>query len=56
MPYDDNGCFDNSLQQICEADMLAELMDLMSQEGISESKFHKILDYVGRVVAEAGKD
>lgn len=34
------------------ADMLAELMDLMSHEGINNSNLRKILVYVERVLSE----
>ena len=52
MHDDENGTDDNSLHNLSEADLLAELMDLMSREGISDNKLRKILDYVKRVVSE----
>lgn len=36
MPDDENGNSDTSLQDKFEADLLAELMGLMSREGISD--------------------
>lgn len=38
MHDDENGNDDKSLQDISEADMLVEFMDLMSQKGISDYK------------------
>lgn len=56
MPNDETGNDDKSPQDMPESDRLAELMGLMSQEGISDSKLRKILDYVERVVSEPNKD
>ena len=53
MPDDENGNHDNPLQEMSVADLLAELMDLMSHDGISDNMPRKILDYVERVVSEA---
>ena len=39
-----------------EADMMADLMGMMSQEGISDNKLRKILAYVERVLSESDKD
>lgn len=48
----DDGSGDKSLQTMSETDRLAELMDLMSQEGNCDDKLRKILAYVERVVSE----
>ena len=52
MPDDENGKVDNPLQDVSESDLLAELMGLMSREGISDGKLRKILAYVERVLSE----
>ena len=49
----ENGNDNNSLQDMSEADMLAEFMDLMSRDGIINKKLRKILDYVERVLSGA---
>lgn len=42
-----------SRRKICpRQDTMVELMDLMSQEGLSDNTLRKILDYVERVVSE----
>jgi hypothetical protein len=43
---------ESDIEDMSEADMLAEFMDLMSQEGISDNRLRKILAYVERVVSE----
>jgi hypothetical protein len=42
----------NHTQDLTEADVMAELMDLISQPGIRDNKLRKILDYVERVLSE----
>jgi hypothetical protein len=41
----ENGSDDESLQYMSETDLMVELMDLLSQDGISDNKLLKILDY-----------
>jgi hypothetical protein len=53
MNDDELGNNDESLQSMFEAEMMAELMGMMNQEGISDTKLRKILAYVERVVSEA---
>ena len=48
--HDDENGNDN---RMTETDMMIELMDLLSQDGISDNKFRKILDYVERALSEA---
>ena len=43
MHDDENGIGGKSLQAMSESDLLAELMGLMSQEGISDNMLRKIL-------------
>jgi hypothetical protein len=56
MRDDEDGNDDMSLQNMSASDMMAELMDLMSQEGISDSKLRRILAYVERVLSRSAKD
>ena len=53
MHDDENGNDDKPLQDMSETDILVAFMDLMSQEGISDIKLRKFLDYVESVVSEA---
>ena len=53
MHNDEDGNGDESLQDMSETDMMIELMDLISQPGISDKKLRKILAYIERVVSEA---
>ena len=52
----ENSNNNKSLQGMAGTDMMAELMGLISQEGISDNKVHKILDQVERFVSEPDKD
>ena len=52
MHDDEHGNDDKLLQHMSDTDMLAEFMDLISQEGISDNKLRKILAYAERVVSE----
>ena len=56
MGDDENGNDDESLQHMSETDLMVELMDLLSQDGISDNKLRKVLAYVERVLSEADKD
>ena len=51
--HDDENGNDHKSQQMSETDMMVEFMDLMSQDGASDNKLRKILDYVERVLTEA---
>ncbi|HEX5735271.1 MAG TPA: hypothetical protein VF131_20750 [Blastocatellia bacterium] len=51
MNDDELGNNDESLQSMFEAEIMAELMGLLSREGISDTKLRKILAYVERVLS-----
>ncbi|HET8669573.1 MAG TPA: hypothetical protein VFM05_02805 [Candidatus Saccharimonadales bacterium] len=44
--HDDENGNDDLLQDMSESDMLAELIDRISQPGISDDKLRKILDKI----------
>ena len=50
----ENGSDDESLQYMSETDLMVELMDLLSQDGISDNKLLKILEYQDSRLCRAG--
>ena len=53
MVKDKAGSDDKFPRQMSKRDIVVKIMNLITQEGVSNKKLRKILDYVERVVSEA---
>ncbi|HJQ68814.1 MAG TPA: hypothetical protein VKA70_07570 [Blastocatellia bacterium] len=47
---------DDQLPEEDEKDVVVKIMSLTAQEGVSDKKLRKILDYIESVLAEPDKD
>ncbi|HET8678323.1 MAG TPA: hypothetical protein VFO63_21155 [Blastocatellia bacterium] len=51
-----NGDDDKLPEDLDEKDMVVKIMSLTAQEGVSDKKLRKILDFIESVLAEPEKD